>query len=90
MRHTNVHLQLQSLNEKAALDADSNALSVRCLQAEAEVVELKGKIDMMKQRSGYQENPTINQSLDLYCAIPQLCSWRRSPQLLFPSPHSVG
>ncbi len=23
-------------------------------------------------------NQSINQSLDLYCAIPQLCSWRRT------------
>ncbi len=58
VRQANVQLQLQSLNQKAALDADSNALRIWCLKAEAEVVELKGQIDMMKQRSGYRENPT--------------------------------
>ncbi len=57
-RQANVQLQLQSLNEKAALDADSNAPRVWCLQAEAEVIELKGEIDMMKQRSGYRGNLT--------------------------------
>ncbi len=56
MWQANVQLQLQSLNEKTTLDTDSNALRVRCLQAEAEVVELKGEIDMMKQRSGYRGN----------------------------------
>ena len=58
-RQANMQLQLQSLNEKATLDADSNALRVWCLQAEAKVDELKGKIDMMKQKSGYRENAAI-------------------------------
>ncbi len=52
-----MQLQLQSLTEKAALNADSNALRAWCLQAEAEVEELNGKIDIMEQRGGYQESP---------------------------------
>ena len=47
-------LQFQTLNARAILDADSNTPKVRCLQAEAEVIELKGKIVMMNQRSGYR------------------------------------
>ncbi len=54
----NVQLQLQSLNEKAALNADSNALRVWCLQAEANVAELKGKIEILERRSGHREDPT--------------------------------
>ncbi len=57
-RRANVQLQLQSLTDKAALNADSNALMAWCLQAEAEVEELKGKIDIMEQRGGYRESPT--------------------------------
>ncbi len=52
-RRANVQLQLQSLTDKAVLNADSNALRAQCLQAEAEVEELKGKIDIMEQRGGY-------------------------------------
>ncbi len=48
-----MQLQLQSLTDKATLNTDSNALRARCLQAEAEVEELKGKIDIMEQRGGY-------------------------------------
>ena len=53
-----MQLQLQSLTDNAALNADSNALRARCLQAEAEVEELKGKIDIMEQRTRYGESPT--------------------------------
>ncbi len=53
-----MQLQLQSLTDKATLNADSNALRARCLQAEAEVEELKGKIDIMEQRGRYRESPT--------------------------------
>ena len=41
-QQANLQLQLQSLNDKAELTADSNALRARCLQTEAEVAELKG------------------------------------------------
>ena len=57
-RQASLQLQLQSLSDKAALNADANALKARCLQAEAEVEELKGKIDILEQRGGYQESPT--------------------------------
>ncbi len=58
-RKAYVQLQLQTLSKKAMLDADTNALRMRCLQAEAEVIELKGTVDKMKQRTAYRENPTI-------------------------------
>ncbi len=58
-RRANVQLQLQSLTDKATLNTDSNALRARCLQDKAEVEELKGKIDIMEQRGGYRESPTI-------------------------------
>ena len=54
----NVQLQLQPLSDKSALNADANALKARCLQAKAEVEELKGKIDILEQRGGYRESPT--------------------------------
>ena len=57
-RRANVHLQLQSLKDKAALNADCNALRAQCLQAKAEVEELKGKIDLLEKRGGYRESPT--------------------------------
>ncbi len=38
-----MQLRLEKLTDKAKQDAASNALEVRCLQAEAEVVELKEK-----------------------------------------------
>ena len=36
---------MQTLKERAKLDVESTALGVRCLQAQAEVMELKGKVD---------------------------------------------
>ncbi len=75
------------LNEKAVLDADSNALRVQYLQAEAEVVELKGNIDNMKQRSGYRENPTTTSAALgplSFCALGGLgrgLTTQASPQL---------
>ncbi len=39
-------------------DAASSALDVRCLQAEAEVVELKEKIATLERRGGYHVSPT--------------------------------
>ncbi len=54
------------------LDADSNALKVQCLQAEAEVIELKGKIVMMNQRSGYRESPKITSAAMEPLSFPTL------------------
>ncbi len=53
-----MQLQLQSLSDKSALNADANALRARCLQAEAEVMKLKGKVDLLEQKGGYRESPT--------------------------------
>ncbi len=38
------------------------------------------------------QSPSINhyQSLDLYCAIPQLCSWRISIHALDPEGNNLG
>ncbi len=62
-----MQLQLQSLTDKAALNAVSNALRAQCLQAKAEVEELKGKIDILEQSGGYRESPTTTSAtLGLY------------------------
>ncbi len=53
-----VQLRMQTLMDKAKQDAASNALEVRCLQAEAEVVELKEKIGILERRGGYHVSPT--------------------------------
>ncbi len=57
-RKTYVQLRLDTLMEKAKQDAASSALEVRCLQAEAEVVELKEKISTLERRGGYHVSPT--------------------------------
>ncbi len=53
-----VHLQMQRLKDRAKQDTESNALEVRCLQAETEVMELKEKIDILEGRGGYHVSPT--------------------------------
>ncbi len=53
-----VQLRMQILTDKAKQDAASNALEVRCLQAEAQVVELNEKIGILERRGGYHVNPT--------------------------------
>ncbi len=53
-----VQLRMQTITDKAKQDAASNALEVRCLQAEAEVVELKEKIGILERRGGYHVSPT--------------------------------
>ncbi len=57
-RKAYVQLQMQMLKDKAKMDAGSNALGVRCLQAEAEVMELKEKIGTLENRGGYHVSPT--------------------------------
>ncbi len=52
VRKAYVQLQMQTLNDRAKLDAESTAFRVQCLQAEAEAMESKGKIDIMEQRGG--------------------------------------
>ncbi len=49
---------MDALTEKAKQDAASSALEVRCLHAEAEVVELKEKISTLERRGGYHVSPT--------------------------------
>ena len=53
-----VQLQMQTLTDKAKQDAESTALEVWCLQAEAEVLELKEKIGILERRGGYRVSPT--------------------------------
>ncbi len=53
-----VQLRMDALTEKAKQDAASNPLEIRCLQAEAEVVELKEKISTLERRGGYHVSPT--------------------------------
>ncbi len=53
-----VQLQMQTLKEKAKMDAESNTLGVQCLQAEAEVTELKEKFGILERRGRYRESPT--------------------------------
>ncbi len=58
LRKANVQLREETLMEKAKWDTASSALEVRCLQAEAEVVELKEKLVAMERRGGYHVSPT--------------------------------
>ncbi len=58
LRKAYVQLQMQTLKERAKLDAESNTLGVRGLQAEAEVMELKEKIGILERRGGYRVCPT--------------------------------
>ncbi len=53
-----VNLQMQTLQEKAVRDAASNALEVRCLRAEAEVVELREKVATLEGRGAYSVSPS--------------------------------
>ncbi len=57
LRRSHVQLRAETLTEKAKQDAVSSALEVRCLQAEAEVVELKDKLTTMERRGGYHVPP---------------------------------
>ncbi len=57
-RKLHVQLRMEALREKAKQDAASSALEVRCLQAEAEVVELKEKISTLERRGSYHVSPT--------------------------------
>ena len=58
-RKVHVQLQMPTLKERGKLDAESTALRVRCLQAESEAMELKGKVDILEQRGSYRQSPTI-------------------------------
>ncbi len=51
-RKAYVQLRMDALTEKAKQDTASSALEVSCLQAEAEVVELKEKISTLERRGG--------------------------------------
>ncbi len=55
-----VQLRMHTLTDKGKKDAASHALEVWCLQAEAEVVELKEEIGIMERRGGYHVSPTTN------------------------------
>ncbi len=51
-RKAYVQLQMQTLKERAKLDAESTTLRVRCLQAEAEAMELKEKVGILECGGG--------------------------------------
>ncbi len=53
-------MQLQTLKERAKLDAEPTTLRVQCLQAEAEPMELKEKIGILERKGGYRVSPTTN------------------------------
>ncbi len=57
LRRSQVQLRSEMLTGKAKQDAASSALEVKCLQAEAEVVELKEKVAAMERRGGYHAPP---------------------------------
>ena len=57
-RKEHVNLQMQTLQEKAKWDTASNALEVRCLRAEAEVVELREKVATLERRGAYSVSPS--------------------------------
>ncbi len=57
-RKATVQLRMYALTKKAKQDAASSTLEVRCLQAEAEVVELKEKISTLERRGSYHVSPT--------------------------------
>ncbi len=52
-----MQLRTEMLTEKAKQDAASSTLEVRCLQAEAEVVELREKVAILERRGGYHIPP---------------------------------
>ncbi len=58
IRKAHVQLRMEALTENAKQDAASSALEVRCLQAEAEVVELRERIATLERRGGYHVSPT--------------------------------
>ncbi len=60
LRKAQVQLQTEMLREKGKHDAASSALEVRCLTAEAEVVELKEKIATLERRSYHAPPPTAS------------------------------
>ncbi len=57
-RKEHVNLQMQTLRERAQWDTASNTLEVRCLQAEAEVVELREKVATLERRGAYSVSPS--------------------------------
>ncbi len=60
LRKGHVQLQTEMLTAKGKYDAAASALEVRCLEAEAEVVELKEKIATMERRAYHVPPPTAS------------------------------
>ncbi len=60
LRKSHVQLRTEMLTEKAKHDTASSALEVRCLKAEAEVVELREKIATLERRSYHAPPPTAS------------------------------
>ena len=58
IQKAHVQLRMEALTKKARQDTASSALEVRCLQAAAEVVELKEKIATLERRGGCHVSPT--------------------------------
>ncbi len=57
LRKAHVQLRTEMLTEKAKQDTASSALEVKCLQAEAEVIELREKVATLERRGGYNVPP---------------------------------
>ncbi len=82
-RKAYVQLRMDTLMEKVKQDAASNALEVRCLQAETKVVELKEKVNTLERRGGYHVSPTTTSAtLGSHPNLPlvgrEAGSWLRS------------
>ncbi len=60
LRKAQVQLQKEMLTRKSQHDAATNALEVRCLTAESEVVELKEKIATLERRLYHTPPPTAS------------------------------
>ena len=60
LRKGHVQLRREMLTAKGKYDAAASALEVRCLEAEAEVVELKEKIAIMERRAYHTPPPTAS------------------------------
>ncbi len=56
-RKDHVNLRMQTLQERAQWDTASNALEVRCLRAEAEMVDLREKVATLERRGAYSVSP---------------------------------
>ncbi len=65
-----MQLRTEMLTEKGKHDAASSALEVRCLKAEAEVVELREKIATLERRSYHAPPSTASATAGSHPNLP--------------------